>query len=89
MSVETPNQQSPKQSPEAIQAEIVQARADFLRSLGQLREAFTPAALGQRGLHRAAGFFTDEFGGVRPGRVVAVSAVVVGFVAIKLIRRRG
>lgn len=33
------------------------------------------------------GFFTDEFGGVRPERVAIVGAVVIGFVALRIIRR--
>jgi hypothetical protein len=34
------------------------------------------------------GWFTDEYGGVRPERVAIVSAVVVGVMAIKVLRRR-
>ncbi|MCF8530461.1 MAG: hypothetical protein K9G05_02860 [Candidatus Nanopelagicales bacterium] len=77
------------QSLEAIQAELNAARADFVSSLTQLREQTTPAALAQRGLRAAGGWFTDEFGGIRPERVAIASAVVVGIVAIKLLRRRG
>jgi len=54
-----------------------------------LREQTAPAALAQRGLRAAGGWFTDEFGGVRPERVAIAGAVVVGIVAIKLLRRRG
>jgi len=34
------------------------------------------------------GFFTDEFGGVRPERVAVVGAVVIGIFALGAIRRR-
>lgn len=73
----------------AMQADIASARADFLASLSELREQTAPAALAQRGLRAAGGWFTDEFGGVRPERVAIAGAVVVGIVAIKLLRRRG
>jgi nitrate/nitrite transporter NarK len=73
----------------AMQADIASARADFLASLAELREQTAPAALAQRGLRAAGGWFTDEFGGVRPERVAIAGAVVVGIVAIKLLRRRG
>lgn len=77
------------QSLEAIQAELNAARADFVSSLTQLREQTAPAALAQRGLRAAGSWFTDEFGGIRPERVAIAGAVVVGIVAIKLLRRRG
>jgi nitrate/nitrite transporter NarK len=80
---------APQQSLEAIQADINTARADFIASLTELREQTTPAALAQRGLRAAGGWFTDEFGGVRPERVAIVGAVVLGVVAIKILRRRG
>lgn len=72
-----------------IQAEVESARSDFVASLQELRENTSPQALLQRGVRAAGGWFTDEFGGVRPQRVAIVGAVVVGIVAIKLIRRRG
>ena len=73
----------------AIQAEVASARTEFIASLTELREQTTPAALAQRGLRAASSWFTDEFGGVRPERVAIAGAVVVGIVAIKLLRRRG
>ena len=83
------HQTAQQQSLEAIQADINTARADFIASLTELREQTTPAALAQRGLRAAGGWFTDEFGGVRPERVAIVGAVVLGVVAIKILRRRG
>ena len=53
-----------------------------------LRNQTTPAALGQRGLDAVKGWFTDEYGGIRPERVAIAGAVVVGYVAIKILRRR-
>lgn len=80
---------SSQQSLTQIQAELDSARADFVASLQELRANTTPQALVQRGVRAAGSWFTDEFGGVRPERVAIVGAVVVGFVALKIIRRRG
>lgn len=73
----------------ALQSEIEGARAAFVNSINELREQTSPAALAQRGLHAAQDWFTDDFGSIRPKRVAIVSAVVVGVIAIKILRRRG
>ena len=83
------NEHVPQQSVQAIQSDVEAARADFIASLTQLREQTSPGALAQRGVRVAGSWFTDEFGGVRPERVAIVGAVVLGIVAIKLLRRRG
>lgn len=50
----------------------------------------TPAAMARRGGRAITGWFTDEFGGIRPERVAIVGAVVAGIVVLKIIgRRRG
>jgi hypothetical protein len=72
-----------------LQTEVEVAREAFINSVTQLREQTSPAALAQRGLSAAQGWFTDDFGAIRTKRVAIVGAVVVGVVAIKLFRRRG
>ena len=72
-----------------LQSEIEVARAAFINSVTQLREQTAPDLLAQRGLHAAQGWFTDDFGAIRTKRVAIAGAVVVGVVAIKLLRRRG
>ncbi|MDE0975301.1 MAG: hypothetical protein OSA11_09485 [Candidatus Nanopelagicales bacterium] len=72
-----------------LQSEIEVARAAFINSVTQLREQTAPGLLAQRGLHAAQGWFTDDFGAIRTKRVAIAGAVVVGVVAIKLLRRRG
>jgi hypothetical protein len=69
--------------------EVEAARVAFVNSVTQLREQTSAGALAQRGLSAAQGWFTDDFGAIRPKRVAIVSAVVVGVIAIKLFRRRG
>ena len=72
-----------------LQSEIEVARAALINSVTQLREQTAPGLLAQRGLHAAQGWFTDDFGAIRTKRVAIAGAVVVGVVAIKLLRRRG
>ncbi len=72
-----------------LQSEIEVARVAFINSVNQLRDQSSPGALVQRGLYAAQSWFTDDFGAVRVKRVAIVGAVVVGVIAIKLLRRRG
>ena len=72
-----------------LQTEIEVARAAFINSVTHLREQTAPGRLAQRGLYSAQSWFTDDFGAIRTKRVAIAGAVVVGVVAIKLLRRRG
>lgn len=71
----------------ALQAEITAAREELVATLTELKAEATPAAVARRGGRAITGWFTDEFGGVRPDRVAIVGAVVIGVIALKLIRR--
>lgn len=71
-----------------LQTQVVAAREELVASLSTLKQETSPAALAQRGLGAVKGWFTDEYGGIRPERVAMAGAVVVGFVAIKLLGRR-
>mgnify|MGYP001600937259 CR=1 FL=1 len=71
-----------------LQTNVVAAREELVSSLVTLKAETSPAALAQRGLGAAKGWFTDEYGGIRPERVAIASAVVVGYVALKVLRRR-
>ena len=90
MSENTENVKSTENSHLApLQTEVEVAREAFINSVTQLREQTSAAALAQRGLSAAQGWFTDDFGAIRTKRVAIVGAVVVGVIAIKLFRRRG
>ena len=78
---------SPAPSVADLQAEIASARDGLVASLNELKAQTSPGALARRGGRNVAGLFTDEFGGIRPERVAIVGAVVLGLVAIGLIRR--
>ena len=71
-----------------LQTNVVAAREELVSSLVTLKAETSPAALAQRGLGAAKGWFTDEYGGIRPERVAIASAVVVGYIALKVLRRR-
>ena len=68
---------------------VAAAREELLASLANLKAEAAPGALAQRALGAAKGWFTDEYGGIRPERVAIVGAVIVGFVTVKILGRRG
>jgi hypothetical protein len=89
MSDETPSSApAPAPSIADLQAEIAAAREELVASISTLKAQTAPKALVQRGGRSVTGWFTDEFGGVRPERVAIVGAVVVGFIALTVLRRR-
>ena len=71
-----------------LQAEVVAAREELVASLSELRSQTEPQALIARGGRAVLGVFTDEYGGIRPERVVIAAVVVVGVLAVALRRRR-
>jgi hypothetical protein len=71
-----------------LQAEVAAAREELVASLADLKANTTPGALARRGGSTVTGFFTDEYGGIRPERVAIVGAVVVGVIVLRLITRR-
>ena len=71
-----------------LQAEVAAAREELVASIATLKAQTAPKALVARGGRSITGWFTDEFGGVRPERVAIAGAVVIGLVAISIIRRR-
>ena len=71
-----------------LQTQVVAAREELVASLSTLKQQTSPAALAQRGLGAVKGWFTDEYGGIRPERVAIAGAIVVGYVAIKVLARR-
>ena len=71
-----------------LQAEVAAAREELVASLSELRSQTQPKALVERSGRKVTGFFTDEYGGIRPDRVAVVGAVVVGLVVLRMIARR-
>ncbi len=71
-----------------LQAEVAAARDELVTSLSELKTQTAPKALVQRGGRSITGWFTDEYGGIRPERVAIAGAVVVGLIAIRIVARR-
>jgi hypothetical protein len=71
-----------------LQAEVVAAREELASSLAELKSQTQPKALVARGGRNLTGFFTDEFGGIRPERVAIAGAVVIGVIALNVLLRR-
>ena len=88
MSDATPPAAAPQPSIVDLQAEVAAAREELVASLSELRAQTQPRALAERGGRTVTGFFTDEYGGIRPDRVAIVGAVVVGLVVLRMITRR-
>ncbi len=74
-------------SPAQLQAEIDDARDNLAANLAALREQTSPEALVRRGRAKVTGFFTDEYGGIRPERVAMVAGAVVTLVVLRRWRR--
>lgn len=70
-----------------LEAEISAARDNLAATLDQLRAETTPRALAARGVNAVKGFFTDEYGGVRPDRVAIVAGTVVTLIVLRRWRR--
>jgi len=79
---------SPAPSIDDLQAEVSAARDELVSSLSELKTQTAPKALVQRGGRSITGWFTDEYGGIRPERVAIAAAVVVGLVALRIVARR-
>jgi hypothetical protein len=80
-------EQAPAPSAAQLEAEIAEARSNLASTIEQLKAETTPQALAQRGVAKVKGFFTDEYGGIRPERVAMAAGVVVTLVVLRRWRR--
>ena len=73
-----------------LRTEVAAAREELVATIVTLKGEMTPGALARRGGRAITGWFTDEYGGIRPERVAIAGAVVAGIVLLKIVgRRRG
>jgi hypothetical protein len=81
----TPDRPAPprQKTPAELEAEIAQTRERLVGTLEELKIQTQPGNLARHAGRSVAGFFTDEYGGVRIDRVVMVGAGVVGFIAFR------
>lgn len=83
---QTPDQGA-QPTADQLAAEIAQARDNLTSTIEQLKAETSPQALARRGVNTVKGFFTDEYGGVRPERVAMAAGVVVSLVVFRRWRR--
>ena len=84
----TSQERRPAPTAAELEAEIADARSNLASTIEQLRAETTPQALAHRGVDKVKGFFTDEYGGIRPERVAMVAGAVVAILALRTVRRR-
>ena len=84
----TSPEKGPAPTAAQLEAEIAAARTSLASTIEQIKAETTPQALARRGVDKVKGFFTDEYGGVRPERVAIVAGAVVTLVVLRGMRRR-
>lgn len=71
-----------------IEAELEVTRNRLAGRIDDLQAYVAPKAVLGRQVEKVRGFYVDEFGGIRPERVLATAGVVVAVIGIGLLRRR-
>jgi hypothetical protein len=78
---------APAPSAAQLEAEIAEARNNLASTIEQLKAETAPQALAHRGINAVKGFFTDEYGGIRPERVAIAAGTVITLVVLRRWRR--
>jgi hypothetical protein len=100
VSLTTPDTRTPAQTatstpapadtrtPDQIESDMAATRARLTGRIAEIEAYVHPKAVAGRQLARAKGYFVDEFGGIRPERVLAAAGVAVAVVGLLVLRRR-
>lgn len=83
MTETTPDPRTPAQ----IEADLVATRDRLAGRLNNLAAYVTPKAIVQRQVDKAKSVYVDEFGGIRPTSVLVTAGVMIGFLALRTLRR--
>lgn len=87
-----PKPAAPQRSVAEIEAEIVATRESLVHNVEQLqvavKETFDPKRIVTVQVTKVRSFYIDEYGGVRPERVVVTVGVVVSVVVVRRLVRR-
>jgi hypothetical protein len=75
-------------TPEQIEAAMVATRARLTGRIEQLEAYVKPKAVAGRQLAKAKAFYVDQYGGIRPERVLATAGAVAAVVGIFVLCRR-
>lgn len=79
---------TPPRSVADIQSEMDATRARLTSTLNDLQEAVQPKNIVKKQTEKVRDYYIDEFGAVRPERVVKTAAIVVGTViAVRITKR--
>lgn len=71
-----------------IQSEMDATRARLTSTLNDLQEAVQPKNIVKKQTEKVRNYYVDEFGAVRPERVVKTAVIVVGTViAVRITKR--
>jgi hypothetical protein len=79
---------APPRSMDEIEAELDATRQRLAERIDELEEYVAPKNIAQRQLDKLTGVFVDEYGGIRPDRVLVAAGVVVAVVGVGLLLRR-
>lgn len=78
----------PPRSIDEIEADLDATRARLAQRLDDLQDYVDPRNVAQRQLAKVRGVFVDEYGGIKPDRVLVVVGVVAVILGIGAMRRR-
>ena len=78
----------PQRSVSEIQAELDATRTRLAGRIDDLQEYVTPKNVMNRQVDKVKGVFVDEFGGIKPDRVLIAAGVAVGLVVVLGVSRR-
>lgn len=75
-------------TPAQIEADLIATRERLAGRIDDLQRYVAPRAVAARGLGKVKRIYVDEYGGIRPERVVATVAVVAVLIGLRALRRR-
>ncbi len=80
---------APPRSMDEIEAELDATRQRLAGRIDELEEYVQPNNVARRQLDKVRGVFVDEYGGIKPDRVLMAAGIVIAVVGIgALLRRR-
>lgn len=78
----------PERPVDEIRAELDQTRDRLAQRIDDLTDYVAPKNIADRQVSKVKRVFVDEYGGIKPDRVLIAAGVVVGFVVLMGLRRR-
>jgi len=85
---DTPATPPPPRSMDEIEAELEATRERLAGRIDDLTEYVKPANVVERQKNKLKSVFVDEYGGIKPDRVLIAAGIVVAVVGLSVLRRR-